>query len=205
MTKILPFEKLSWSWQIVRYSFKSNSIKEFISNIFLIVLVLSFWLLIAVMLGLRAGVSAGLISALFYGFFIVLLFGLHPSEIDRAAVTKIPSNLGIKRSWQYGLSLGLVAGVIFAIPYGLTVGLGIFWFSIPLFGLRTCIQHLTLRLMLYKKGRIPWNYAKFLDFASERLLMKKIGGGYVFFHRMLLEHFAALYPQPLLPNSGEGE
>jgi len=44
--------------------------------------------------------------------------------------------------------------------------------------------------MLHQKGRLPWNYAKFLDFTSDRLLMKKVGGGYVFFHRMLLEHFA---------------
>ncbi len=36
---------------------------------------------------------------------------------------------------------------------------------------------------------MPWNYAKFLDFAADRLLLKKAGGGYVFFHRMILEHF----------------
>lgn len=55
-----------------------------------------------------------------------------------------------------------------------------------------CIQHFTLRQILHQKGRIPWNYAKFLDFASDRLLMKKVGGGYVFFHRMLMEHFAQM-------------
>ncbi|MEG5043499.1 NACHT domain-containing protein [Microcoleus sp. B4-C1] len=57
-----------------------------------------------------------------------------------------------------------------------------------------CIQHFTLRQLLYQKGRIPWNYKKFLDFVSERRLMKKVGGGYVFFHRMLLEHFARMNP-----------
>ena len=54
----------------------------------------------------------------------------------------------------------------------------------------TCLQHFNLRRVLYRKGRIPWNYARFLDYASERLLMKKVGGGYVFYHRMLMEHFA---------------
>jgi hypothetical protein len=53
-----------------------------------------------------------------------------------------------------------------------------------------CIHQLTLRQLLYHKGRIPRNYAKFLNFASDRLLLKKVGSGYVFFHRMLLEHFA---------------
>ena len=52
------------------------------------------------------------------------------------------------------------------------------------------IQHLILRVFLCWKGKISWNYADFLDYASERLLMKKVGGGYVFYHRMLMEHFA---------------
>lgn len=74
---------------------------------------------------------------------------------------------------------GLIGGLIAGLRYGGVV----------------CIQHFTLRRILYQKGRIPWNYAKFLDFASDRLLMKKIGGGYLFFHRMLLEHFAQMNPR----------
>lgn len=58
-----------------------------------------------------------------------------------------------------------------------------------------CIRHFNLRQILGKKGRIPQNYAHFLAFASDRLLMKKVGGGYVFFHRMLLEHFARMNPK----------
>jgi ribosomal protein L40E len=53
-----------------------------------------------------------------------------------------------------------------------------------------CFKHLILRLLLWRSGYIPWNYARFLDYASERLLMKKVGGGYIFYHRMLMEHFA---------------
>jgi hypothetical protein len=47
-----------------------------------------------------------------------------------------------------------------------------------------------VRLILYHTDRIPWNYARFLDFASDRLLLKKVGGGYLFYHRMLMEHLA---------------
>jgi hypothetical protein len=39
---------------------------------------------------------------------------------------------------------------------------------------------------------IPWNYARFLDYATERLFLQKVGGGYIFVHRMLLEHFAGM-------------
>jgi hypothetical protein len=54
----------------------------------------------------------------------------------------------------------------------------------------SCIQHLNLRLILWINGFIPSNLARFLDYASERIFMQKVGGGYIFIHRMLLEHFA---------------
>jgi len=39
---------------------------------------------------------------------------------------------------------------------------------------------------------MPWNYASFLDYGTERLFLQKVGGGYMFIHRMLLEHFAQM-------------
>ena len=80
------------------------------------------------------------------------------------------------------LSGGLFGGLFGVLILGQIVGL--------LNGGATCIQHFNLRRFLYRQGRIPWNYARFLDYATERLLMKKVGGGYVFYHRMLMEHFA---------------
>jgi hypothetical protein len=35
------------------------------------------------------------------------------------------------------------------------------------------IKHSVLRLLIYTNHKAPWNYARFLDYASERLLMKK--------------------------------
>jgi hypothetical protein len=46
--------------------------------------------------------------------------------------------------------------------------------------------------MLHEKGSIPWNYARFLDYATDRIFLQKVGGGYIFVHRMLLEHFARM-------------
>lgn len=60
------------------------------------------------------------------------------------------------------------------------------------YGGRTCIQHFNLRFILSFKGYIPWNYAHFLDYATERIFMQKIGGGYIFIHRMLMEYFAQM-------------
>jgi adenylate kinase family enzyme len=59
-------------------------------------------------------------------------------------------------------------------------------------GLLDCIRHIQLRLFLTIRHHAPWNYASFLDYATERLFLQKVGGGYIFVHRMLLEHFARM-------------
>ncbi len=55
-----------------------------------------------------------------------------------------------------------------------------------------CIQHLSLRLILWWNHYIPWNYARFLDYATQLIFLQKVGGGYIFIHRLLLEHFARM-------------
>lgn len=84
--------------------------------------------------------------------------------------------LGLGDRLLFGLTAGFIGGLISGLKYGGAA----------------FIQHLTLRHTLYQKGCIPWNYTKFLNFASNRLLMKRVGGGYIFFHRILLEHFAQM-------------
>jgi len=39
-----------------------------------------------------------------------------------------------------------------------------------------CVQHCILRLILYRTGSIPWNYARFLNYATERMFLQRIGG-----------------------------
>jgi len=54
------------------------------------------------------------------------------------------------------------------------------------------IQHAVLRTFLWRAGCIPWNHSRFLDYAAERILLRKVGGGYIFIHRLLLDYFASL-------------
>lgn len=119
-------------------------------------------------------------------------------------------NEGIHRSMRNGLVIG--------IPIGLTLSsftLGLAWWLVPSHfsdGLLWCLplglivttnlvllnggyawlQHVILRLILYCQGYIPWNYARFLDEAADRLLLRKVGGGYIFIHRLLLDYFASI-------------
>jgi hypothetical protein len=36
----------------------------------------------------------------------------------------------------------------------------------------------------------------FLDYAAERMFLRKVGGGYIFVHRLLQDYFAALEDDP---------
>jgi hypothetical protein len=53
-------------------------------------------------------------------------------------------------------------------------------------------RHVALRILLTAKHVIPWNYPRFLDYCAERIFLRKVGGGYIFVHRMLMEYFASL-------------
>ena len=57
------------------------------------------------------------------------------------------------------------------------------------------IQHFALRFILSRAGCLPWNLTRFLDHATERILLRKVGGGYIFVHRLLQDYFASLYQE----------
>jgi len=142
--------------------------------------------------GLAGGLAGGLISSVFSG--------LNPEIIT----AKTTPNQGIRLSTRNALYGGLIIGLIgwmivglipswfggfsFGLIVGLIVGLvGVLWYG----GLDV-IQHYILRLLLIIQGHTPRNYARFLDYAVDRIFLQKVGGGYRFIHRMLLEHFAEM-------------
>jgi signal peptidase I len=52
------------------------------------------------------------------------------------------------------------------------------------------LYHVLLRWILFRNQVIPWNYARFLTYASERGILKQSGGRFRFYHDLLREHFA---------------
>ena len=54
------------------------------------------------------------------------------------------------------------------------------------------LKHALLRLLLWRSHSIPCNYPQFLDEAAYCILIRKIGGGYIFTHQLILDHFASL-------------
>lgn len=51
------------------------------------------------------------------------------------------------------------------------------------------IRHAVLRLLLRHMHAFPWRAEPFLEDAKARILMRRVGGGYSFMHRLLLDYF----------------
>ena len=113
--------------------------------------------------------------------------------------TKIPNQEIkeiIKSAFYWGLLSAFVGGILSQILQPKFSLLGVlfgFVYGATTQG-RLVIQHFSLRVVLYLSRKIPWNYADFLNYATERIFLQKVGGGYIFIHRLLQEHFAQMRP-----------
>ncbi|MDZ8227871.1 NACHT domain-containing protein [Nostoc sp. ChiVER01] len=150
--------------------------------------------------GLTNGLNGGLTNVVLIGVLIgVVIYGFNGGligrQVDIIENKKYP-NQGIWKSIYNTVFFGLIAGLIVWLFEGLFAGLfaGLYvGLTIGLsFGGITCIQHFTLRLILYHNGYIPWDYARFLDYSTERVLLQRVGGRYRFIHKLLQDHFAQM-------------
>jgi hypothetical protein len=156
--------------------------------------------------GLLFGLSYWLLSGLFQGV---------ASETIEDQQRVVP-NQGIHRSAKNGLVFGLVSAMIVGLTIGLSnelsnelsnglsvgrddmlpillnVGLSAGLLFGLLMGGWACLRHYVLRFLLWRAEAMPWNYSRFLDDAAEHILLCKVGGGYIFVHRLLLEYFTSL-------------
>lgn len=193
-SKFDSVEVLQWSWE--RYVKKGLPVGLFAG----LPIGLLVWLFST---SLPVGLSAGVLTNLLSG----LPGGLLGASLDE----KDQPNQGIKLSaTNFGISimLGIVVGTLALgligaliqsenlfcwIGSGLKVGLLLgLLLGYMKFGGLACVQHFLLRLLLHKSNRIPWNYAQFLDYCTERSLLQRIGGRYSFVHNLLRDHFAEM-------------
>jgi hypothetical protein len=166
----------------------------------------------SLMFGVAGAVICGLVGGLVGGLYLLLESGLSVGYIE----TRDTPNQGIRRSARNALVLGTIAGLVAGLGVALVLGLAtglaagrgfelataqgglglIIGLVVGLFGAlqaggQACLEHFLLRLLLVRNDSAPWNYVRFLDHAAERILLRKVGGGYIFIHRMLMEYFAA--------------
>ncbi|MEI2580813.1 NACHT domain-containing protein [Scytonema sp. PRP1] len=116
----------------------------------------------------------GLIGALI-SVVVWIFFHMEPGIIWWVHYGNNPFSDGLIFSLVVGSIIGLINGLIGGDNSGLV-----------------CIKHFVLRVILYRSGNIPWDYARFLNYAKERILLQEVSGSYIFIHRLLLEHFARM-------------
>ena len=166
------------------------------------------------MLAVAVSVIAGILLGLLLGTIFGLMNGVKGGDIQKTALPNQGIRKSMKNALLFGLGTGILAALAFAvfiintredsIINNILIGVGLSVFLVaPIGGLflggMACVKHFTLRVMLFRQGKMPWNYRRFLDYAAERLFLQKVGGGYVFVHRMLLEHFSEM-PKHLSKN-----
>ena len=157
---------------------------------------------IALVFDAAVGLAVGFASTVALCYFGGL--DLDISKNDTALLT-VP-NQGIRQSLRNAVRGGIVGAVGGGLVGGLAAGTTGALFGVMVFALiiallvggHSCLQHFTVRLLLWRNGFAPLHYVDFLDYAVERILLRRVGGGYTFVHRSLLEYFAATYT-PISP------
>lgn len=204
--QIVPTEMLRWSWRQFR-----RHIGPLLLLGGLIGLLLQF-LLRQISNTHYVGPLEGLLMALVVG----LLAGFKSDALEQ----QLYPNQGMRRSSRIALASGGIAALLtimvasgyhslhngsyFGLARELTastsgllgmylvLGLGLGLGTAFAAGGRAVLSHLALRFVLWRAGSIAWNCAQFLDSCAARILLRRIGGGYAFMHRTLLEYFATL-------------
>lgn len=149
------------------------------------------------------GIIEGMADSLVWGLIEGLIWGLCISDLNQPTV----SNQGIKESGINAVIFTFIGGISWVILYVVVlliigepleprdllldgIGNGIF-FGIYVGGL-ACLQHFILRLILRHQGVMPWNYAKFLNYAVELGFLEREGGRYRFINDSVQTYFAQM-------------
>lgn len=172
----------------------------------------AFTYMVAVVAGIRPDADAlvplfATLGGLAMGLGGLFLSGLTSGEVQM----RTRPNQGIRaslsnanRAFLFGITQFALAGLVGVFPlidvnilvfalagFGFAVAVGYTVWSV--FGGINVVQHVALRRSLEQEKLIPRNYADFLDYAASLILLRKVGGGYIFVHRYLLEYFADLH------------
>jgi hypothetical protein len=203
LEQITYVEAIRWSWTNIRLSDWGR-----------ILPVLAGGLVVAVALGVMALLAGawqfGIASALtVFASTIVGALIVTGSTINVVETKTVP-NQGMRRSaWHAlviggmcGLCAGSIAGVmqrllgedaLTSVRVGISVLLGYAAMVGLVYGGLACFQHAVVRWLLWRSGAAPLRYAAFLDDCTGRIFLHRIGGGWIFVHRLLLEYFADQY------------
>lgn len=162
---------------VSQISVPNQGIREAISNAGKVILILVF--ITTVGLEIIFTFAGGFTTVLVGLLMISSLAGSFSSSVQMSSV---PAPESITQWQDVRLSIIPIAGSITGLCIGIIISFR--------FGLSTFIQHYSLRLVLFIQKYIPWDIENFLEYCVGCALLRKVGGGYMFFHPFLLDYFA---------------
>lgn len=176
-----------------------------------------------ILFGLLDGPAVGGAVGLATGIAVTASLGLSSVVFDERTRPNEGIRRSARTALQAGLLIGGLAGLTFALAVGLSTGIGDAMAAgrlgygqqslamigllnglgpgligaavgVIAFGGLAVVQHGLLRVLLWRSGDAPLNLAAFLDDAVQLQLLHRIGGGYMFIHRLLLNYCAEEEP-----------
>jgi hypothetical protein len=135
--------------------------------------------------------------AVAFGTLGAAAFGLKSTLRERT----IQPNEGVRRTARRVLTFTLLTMVVLFATYqersARIQRISVLWIYGTaiiglLFGGVDILRHSSLRILLAAAGHFPFRAVRFLDCGVSLVFLRRVGGGYVFIHRMLLEYFANL-------------
>ncbi|SDM15071.1 NACHT domain-containing protein [Nonomuraea jiangxiensis] len=199
--QIRPAETIAWSTQALR----ANARRQLRSGLITGTIIASAVGAIMQVWGLPTLIFFFVMFELICVTFYLFVGGVSPALRD---LHTIP-NEGIRRSLRNALLVGLPGGVLvgivtgyafgsvmtlqFGLIDGAVAGGSVFLLTALHAGGRAWFHHMALRLALRLSDQIPLRWVRFLQYATGNYLLQRIGGGYIFVHRVFLEYFAQMH------------
>jgi hypothetical protein len=162
---------------------------------------LLYWLILGLYQGMkqehledqdRSQFNQGIRRSLYNGLLISLISAIITLVIDilnvlsSGVLTGLLSAYVNKEELSKGLSIALKTGLNTG-PSVLIVAIVVMW---ALSGGLTILRHYVIRWLLAHHRTFPFRAQAFLDDATTRILLRRVGGGYSFIHRRLQDYFA---------------
>jgi hypothetical protein len=142
---------------------------------------------------------SGIASGVIVGWYAGLITGMQQKELQAMTFPAQGLRQFLKTGSVFFMSAIMVNIFSEIKSTETTLGLPLVLINSAIFGLSfggdDFIQHYFARLSLSTNGNMPINYLKFLDYCVDRVFLRRVGGGYIFIHRLLMEHFAAMYAE----------
>ncbi len=192
ISEIKMIDTLAWDWEQVNKGIRFSLIIGLIFG-------LGVWM------NTSGELSFAVTIGLLFGGIYLVTFGFRAKSISQTTYPGQRIFFSLKNflfmSPTFGLIFGLIAERIGGLHIGLSIGLSAALISGLEFGSFAIFMHYALRFILARNSLLPWKLVPFLNYATDLIFLRRVGGGYIFVHRLLMEHFAEIYVEP--PTSEE--